>query len=235
MAWVDAIRQNRDDDLPRLMFADWLEERGELGQASFIRQQVHGCENAVTPPTTLPTWIMNPVWERGFVVALTTIPRYLWRYANTLDQVVPLLDRLTLMANLPVVTRLRNGAVFPTVRALTLSGHGWNESTRLGSLSSFPHLEELNLENQSIADAELLALVRLSNHGRTLRSVRRLRLSGNQLTDAAASVLLAATGLDQLELLVVDRNRIRPPMLQLLENRFGVGVVQSDWPVRRAG
>lgn len=39
-AFLRAIIAEPDDDLPRLIFADWLDERGEADRASFIRCQV---------------------------------------------------------------------------------------------------------------------------------------------------------------------------------------------------
>jgi uncharacterized protein (TIGR02996 family) len=45
-AFMDAIRESPDDDTPRLMFADWLDERGECERAEFIRVQ---CELAILP------------------------------------------------------------------------------------------------------------------------------------------------------------------------------------------
>lgn len=38
---MEAIRANPDDDLPRLVFADSLEERGQAEEANFIRLQCH--------------------------------------------------------------------------------------------------------------------------------------------------------------------------------------------------
>src|SRR5262245_34947865 len=42
-AFLAAIRENPDDDLPRLVYADWLDEHGEPERAEFIRVQ---CELA---------------------------------------------------------------------------------------------------------------------------------------------------------------------------------------------
>jgi uncharacterized protein (TIGR02996 family) len=39
-AFLRAIRESPDDDLPRLVYADWLEEHGEPGRASLFRVQV---------------------------------------------------------------------------------------------------------------------------------------------------------------------------------------------------
>lgn len=45
-AFLRAIIAAPDDDLPRLVFSDWLDERGEGDRAEFIRVQ---CELALTP------------------------------------------------------------------------------------------------------------------------------------------------------------------------------------------
>jgi len=43
-----AILAHPDDDGPRLVYADWLEEHGEQERAEFIRVQ---CELATVPPS----------------------------------------------------------------------------------------------------------------------------------------------------------------------------------------
>ncbi len=45
-AFLRAIADNPDDDLPRLVYADWLDEHGEPERAEFIRVQ---CELARLP------------------------------------------------------------------------------------------------------------------------------------------------------------------------------------------
>ncbi len=39
-SFLTAIKQNPDKDLPRLVFADWLEEHGQSARAEFIRCQI---------------------------------------------------------------------------------------------------------------------------------------------------------------------------------------------------
>jgi uncharacterized protein (TIGR02996 family) len=39
-AFLATIRANPDDDLPRLVYADWLDEQGESGRAAEIRHQI---------------------------------------------------------------------------------------------------------------------------------------------------------------------------------------------------
>src|SRR5438132_1016345 len=42
-AFLDAIRAQPDDDTPRLVYADWLDDRGDAARAEFLRVQ---CELA---------------------------------------------------------------------------------------------------------------------------------------------------------------------------------------------
>ena len=39
-ALLRAVCENPDDDTPRLVFADWLQEHGEGDRAEFIRLQI---------------------------------------------------------------------------------------------------------------------------------------------------------------------------------------------------
>jgi uncharacterized protein (TIGR02996 family) len=45
-AFLQAIIESPDDDTPRLVYADWLEEHGQAERAAFIRVQ---CELARLP------------------------------------------------------------------------------------------------------------------------------------------------------------------------------------------
>src|SRR5262245_8220254 len=47
--FLQAIITNPDDDAPRLIYADWLEEQGDEDRAEFIRVQ---CELEQLPPET---------------------------------------------------------------------------------------------------------------------------------------------------------------------------------------
>ncbi|HEY7157809.1 MAG TPA: TIGR02996 domain-containing protein [Gemmataceae bacterium] len=48
-AFIQAIRETPNDDAPRLIYADWLEEHGQADRADFIRVQ---CRLAQTPDTS---------------------------------------------------------------------------------------------------------------------------------------------------------------------------------------
>lgn len=77
-----AVLANPEDNAPRLIYADWLEEHGQEKKAWPIRQQLG-------PPTSWPNWVGKPyyavlfsnsdrelrcpdwcvsaIWERGFI------------------------------------------------------------------------------------------------------------------------------------------------------------------------
>src|SRR5947207_10628889 len=40
-AFLEDIREHPDDDTPRLIFADWLEDNGDADRAEFIRARIH--------------------------------------------------------------------------------------------------------------------------------------------------------------------------------------------------
>src|SRR5688572_11174139 len=46
-AFLRSISETPDDDAPRLIFADWLDERGECDRAEFIRTQCRLAKQAV--------------------------------------------------------------------------------------------------------------------------------------------------------------------------------------------
>src|SRR5688572_1070690 len=107
-AFLGAIRENPDDDTPRLAFADWLTEQGESERGEFVRVQV---ERARLPEdddrhsnlharelrllgTHLPAWGAGPPllrtgrFRRGFV-------EYVEGTAATLVEQLPEVAALT--------------------------------------------------------------------------------------------------------------------------------------------
>ncbi len=47
-ALLHAVCDNPDDDVPRLVFADWLQEHGEEDRAGFIRMQIESARTERT-------------------------------------------------------------------------------------------------------------------------------------------------------------------------------------------
>jgi len=55
-ALLRAVCENPDDDTPRLVFADWLEEHGEEARAEFIRVQISRCHQRDNSPGWVACW-----------------------------------------------------------------------------------------------------------------------------------------------------------------------------------
>ena len=89
-ALLAAIRANPDEDTPRLMYADWLDEHGRAKRAAYIRAAVecYRCEHADTAAACVGAFIER-FGEFGN-------PRVDW---SALD---PELDRFNKVAKLPV-------------------------------------------------------------------------------------------------------------------------------------
>lgn len=70
-----AIRANPDDDTPRLIYADWLQENGEDARAEFIRLQIHEPRNRRVSElfhANWRAWMPEPMvgcafFKRGFI------------------------------------------------------------------------------------------------------------------------------------------------------------------------
>lgn len=73
-AFLDAIRETPDDDTPRLIFADWLDDHGQEARAEFIRLHVAWCRepDETLKPRLLAAWEAaglrddTGVYDRGF-------------------------------------------------------------------------------------------------------------------------------------------------------------------------
>src|SRR5262245_11077458 len=88
--FMDDICANPDDDTPRLVYADWLEQNGHTERAEFIRMQIAAYRLPKGDPTrrgmeerasellsrNRGKWFEEPAWtrceyERGFPSRLT--------------------------------------------------------------------------------------------------------------------------------------------------------------------
>lgn len=138
-AFIQSIRESPEDDAPRLIYADWLEDHGDEPRAEFIRVQ---CELARLDPdherqTALQkrqqellsahraNWL-GPIEDSlsahdhcafrwGFPFELTIRPRSMVKVAEEIDRRVP-------------AARVRPYGTFgdPALKAITKSPHmGW--------------------------------------------------------------------------------------------------------------
>lgn len=223
-ALLAAVLAAPDDDAPRLIFADWLDERGRPDRAAFIRLQVeqarlskydpradllgfraerlfdrHGADwVAELPRLDGITW---GEFHRGFpraVVARTLA--HFERAARQVAEVAPV-DTLTLFGQ-HAPRRLSRARPIPTLRALRLEHAGLaerpDELFDSPLLSTLHTLELVGRDPDWEADA-VAALARSDQLG----NLRELVLVGTGAGSAGLVALAGARGLRNLTRLTV--------------------------------
>jgi uncharacterized protein (TIGR02996 family) len=198
--FLEAILEAPDDDTPRLIYADWLEERGDP-RGEFIRLQcaltcmprddphfveghrrarLLGLEHGKTWAAPLKGLINGWRFRRGFI------------------------DEVTL----PAATFLKRGdelfALAP-VRYVRLTGAA-KELRKLAGSAHLTRLTALDLINNGIGDPGIKTLLRSPHLG----ALKLLHLGFNNLTDAGARTLALSWTLPHLDTLNLYSNEIGP-------------------------
>jgi uncharacterized protein (TIGR02996 family) len=213
------ILAHPDDDAPRLIFADWLEENSNAAgrdRAQFIRLQVElarypeserfaflvGRERGLLVQyrqawlAELPGWARQHChFERGFVVAV---------YCKSID-FVERGEQLFSAAPVRRVTLVQAQGVF----------------TRLVACPLLAHLASLDLRAASLGDDEVQALAACPHLG----SLTALDLSYNAIFSRGAEALAASKRWPRLtSLRLRGCNEIGSRAVESLRRRFGNGL-----------
>lgn len=206
-ALLEAIKADPDDDQIRLVYADWLEERGNP-RAEFIRIQ---CELAGKPvdlsrlplvqrerellvehgnawKAALPCGIRNEPFTRGFVE----------RAAMPAEAFLERVDQLF------AATPLRHVALRTFSRPYQME--------KLAGCSHLARLAILDLDHCLLDDGDV-AVLAASPH---LAQLKTLSLSYNQITDAGAIALALSSRLSGLTFLDLSHNEIGEQGVQAL-------------------
>jgi uncharacterized protein (TIGR02996 family) len=230
--FLAAIRADPDDDVVRLVFADWLEENGDSERAEFIRVQ---CELARLPAyepraidlhwrqeellaahgdcwrAEVPKWARRGcTFRRGFVNRVEATVTQFIRSGNALSMTVPVREvtlsaapqRIAELAACPHLTRLKALGF----RHVPRTGHGIGDAGA-AALAASPHLArltDLELVAPRAGAAGAAALAGSQN----LTELRRLALTRNHLGDAGVESFIAALRHDKLASLELGYNRI---------------------------
>lgn len=226
-AFLEAIVEQPADDLPRLVYADWLDEYGEPERAEFIRLQ---CAFTRGEPaarsqssrarmreleeTHRTEWlgsvgqvVFRAEFCRGFVEhAVVSATAYL-RHATALRNQTPLRG-VTLLGARRVLPELVRSAALKGLTALHLTGGrlGDDGVQLFSSCPALSDLETLRLGDNVISDSGVAALTR-SSHFRRLTS---LILRDNTIGDSGAWELAHAPHLGRLLELDLSGNEIGP-------------------------
>ena len=214
--FLHAIAAQPEEDAPRLIFADWLEEQGDTARAEFIRVQcqlgrMEGCEpgyyalkqreaklyraHGDTWSRDIKPWVRYSRFERGGIADVTVTPKKLEQHGKELFTLAPV-QRVKLMMlkskDIPVLVGL---SCLRHVRSLSLGGNELT-SAELAQLLDSPYLtqvQSLELEPNYRTESDLTFLT----PGR-LPQVRELRLTG-RLSIGAWEQLCTSSWLGQVE------------------------------------
>jgi len=179
-AFLRAIVADPDDDAPRLVYADWLEDSGDpsrVARAELIRFQVAAARARPDDPkageavpellaqTWVPTWdyalpqIPNCKWgpyRRGFIDEVTLQPVIFFTYGGRILSAIPLRRVRLLLPARNEIRRLLSRTDIRAVPELLLEGYGWDLDAALRVLADagpWPDLRRL-VVNLSPAWAE---------------------------------------------------------------------------------
>lgn len=177
-ALIRAIRAARDDDTPRLVYADWLDEHGDPARAEFVRLQCWLSAHPESHPKWEANWYREqelirdhglrwlaplagyfryttPEFNRGFVTSF---------YASDISEFVSVLPELIRVTATDRLKILRTSDEDVPV---------------LGGYEAIEHIRELvtNADVHGLSEGGLAQLVRLPH----LQDLRRLDLSGANL------------------------------------------------------
>jgi uncharacterized protein (TIGR02996 family) len=232
LALLKAVACNPHDDLPRLVYADWLEERGRAERAHFIRLQIeeHHCtawsgreqrrtemlgllqEHGAAWFRELPRWVRqwygdghNRVeYRRGFVEEVSVIGSHFLRYGTQLLDRTPLVS-LRLYELRWLQAELAACPWLGRVPRLNLAFEqlGTEGGAALARNRHLAGVKELDLYDCNLGDDGVRALADSDSLG----GLQKIDLGSNDLTLAGVKALRGAQFLRTLVQVDLSHNR----------------------------
>jgi uncharacterized protein (TIGR02996 family) len=192
-ALLRAIGEHPEEDTPRLMYADWLDEHGQPERADFVRNQVELARPGLSAAERFPLVKKNVYYlahhVRGWKAELPRVDGVEWGDFNR-----GLIEEVQADSEDPVVRHAKTIFAVPGVHVLRLR--------RLIDGRALAHvlrLDQLRALRMVGARADAVALLRLlvSPH---LTRLQVLDLHGNRADDAVAVILDGSRFADLVEL-----------------------------------
>ena len=214
-ALFSAILAEPDADMPRLMYADWLDEHGQPERAEFIRIQ---CMADADEAAEVRAAELEEQNRAKWLAGLPRFPKADWGFRRgfpeSLDAPGELfLDRYGAFARVPWLRFLSLHDLFSS-QVRDLANREWG-----------PRWAELELQAHPLIGLGgnghdgTVAVAVIANCPR-VRQLRRLQLSLFEMTPNALFVLLTSPHLDGLKTLQIEGNR-DDPRFHSLRGRFG--------------
>jgi uncharacterized protein (TIGR02996 family) len=229
-AFLSTILDNPDDDAPRLVYADWLDEQGEGDRAEFIRLQVRAARMLPTDPelpgiraraeylgrihhvewaSRLPQFdgVHWEVFHRGFFVAARfDHPDRFFAHARDVFSAAPIQElRLHQFANTHV-PGLAKTVFLKRVRVLDL-----NDGNKIGNSGAEALMDSRHLGRLQVLKLRLNGMgpagVRAIGMSSYARSLIDLRLERNDLFDDGLVYVAESRALTHLKQLDMERTQ----------------------------
>jgi len=216
--FLEQITADVDDDATRLVFSDWLEERGEIDRAEFIRVQVQRAE--------LPAWDAAQVGlrireqellaEHGetWLNEMPEIPGMRWEgFRRGIVAVVSFVNFEAMRTSAQAARAIapieavrvqwprrrestENAPPIAELRELTLTGRPYDNETK--RLANSPQLETLRVLKALGLEADDLGRLAESPH---LKNLKKLCLTSNGVGTSGVLSLTNAATMNKLETL----------------------------------
>ena len=248
VALLRTIRDHPDADLPRLVYADWLDDRGDEDRAEFIRLQIDRYRSSAIDPAARrgigwreyeillkhelawkaelpPGFRTGAAFRRGLIHRASCRGRDLFSVtARTMVAPIEVLSVLVDELSLEWLLKKPDGLWHPLaeVSFTCTAPAGPILADRLAVFGPFPRLHTLRIHDRHFGNAGVAALAPLP----TFPAVRHLDLSDCGLTDGFAAVILDSGWLDCLERLTISGNAFTSDVRDQLRERhpnLGVG------------
>lgn len=228
------ILANPHDDVPRLVYADWLEEQGNP-RGEFIRIQCEldaGVEDEderndlrVREMDLLdefgeewagpvPEMVTRHVFLRGFVEYVVMPMAEFVKQAPELIRLAPIRHVMLNCRRASDAEPLANCVQLEQMNGLILAGVAPDSVRQIFGRRSFPHLEKLVLGQNRIGDEAVRSLANAPG----LENLKMLDLCRDALRNSAAIALAESPYIKRLETLLLSHNEIRLTGARALAN-----------------
>lgn len=223
-SFLEDIIANPEDNAPRLIYADWLEDHGDPDRAEFIRGQIamegplptaardtlvargnellehHGTKWA----NSIHGLVKDYTFRRGFVAEVAVSSDQFLDHATKLAPLAPI-QAIHLEASAEDLERLLQVSLFTRVTRLEIRGHGLGDQgvERLARSPNLGTLEWLILHHCGLTPVSAQYLIQMP-----LQSLKRLNLGANDLQDEGLAILCTSSDLTALEYLGLGGNEL---------------------------
>ena len=201
-AFHRTILDRPEDDAPRLVYADWLDENGDPDRAEFIRVQIQLSQTLTGDPSRPALTSRSQTLERGHFVEwvnrLPSFPGVHWEVFHR-----GFISTAVFESPAAFDEFADSAFVAAPIVELRLSRYYWQDAGRLAKSPHLEHVRVLDFENGNrVSNAGLEALMQSPY----LANVSTLKLQGNALGSAGARAITQSPFMRHLKALDLSRN-----------------------------